>query len=290
MVVSPPDLVRGASGGDIPLLVDPPARRPRWWIEALVIVWLCWAYDLIANLAPLRQGAAIHHGRAILDLEAFLHLDPELTLDRWLAPHHTVALWVSTYYDNAHFVVTLAVVAWLWWRHPRQYRPLRTTLVLVNVIGFVVFVADPTAPPRLLPGHRIADVVASTEAFGSWHSGSLAHHANELAAMPSLHIAWAAWSALAVWTVLRSRRGAGLVWLYPLVTALAVLATGNHYLADVVAGAATLVIAAWLAPPWCRLASPLLLRLRVLWRSWPAAIDVDGASPTAGSGPPRRRR
>ena len=41
------------------------------------------------------------------------------------------------------------------------------------------------------------DVVSSSHAFGNFHTGSLASHANELAAMPSLHMAWAAWCALA---------------------------------------------------------------------------------------------
>ncbi|MDQ2728146.1 MAG: phosphatase PAP2 family protein [Actinomycetota bacterium] len=249
MAVSPVDLGQGSQDEVIaqPLVdvdLDRAPRRSRWYLEALVIVWLMWAYDLIANLAHLRLAAAIADGRSILHLEAVLHIDPERTLDRWLTGHHTIGLWVATYYDNAHFVVTLAVIVWLWWRHPLRYRRLRTTLVLVNVIGFVVFWLYPTAPPRMLSGAHIGDVVAGTGAIGSWHSGQLAQHANELAAMPSLHMAWAAWSALAVWLVLRRHhRWALLVWAYPVATALAVLATGNHYLLDVVAGLATLVVA-----------------------------------------------
>ena len=69
------------------------------------------------------------------------------------------------------------------------YRPLRNSLVLVNVLGFVVFWRFPVAPPRMLDG--FTDVVASTHAFGSWHTGALASHANQVAAMPSLHMAWA---------------------------------------------------------------------------------------------------
>ncbi len=58
------------------------------------------------------------------------------------------------------------------------------------MLAFVVFWRYPVAPPRMLPG--FTDVVASTHAFGSWHTGALASQANQLAAMPSLHIAWAA--------------------------------------------------------------------------------------------------
>jgi hypothetical protein len=102
----------------------------------------------------------------------------------------------------------------------------------------VVFWLYPMAPPRLLPGVGFVDVVAATGSPGSTHSGPLAQHANELAAMPSLHLAWAVWTAWAAWRMLRGRRFAAAVWAYPVVTAAVVLATGNHFVADVVAGAA----------------------------------------------------
>lgn len=218
-----------------PLIASRPhAERSKWWVEVLVIVWLCWVYDAITNLAPLRVHAALVHGRDVLELEQTLHIDPEHTLDRWLAGHHTLGLVISDYYDNAHFVVTLGLLGWLWWRRADIYRPLRNSLVLVNVIAFVVFWRFPVAPPRMLPG--FVDVVASTGAIGSWHTGSLASHANELAAMPSLHIAWAVWCTLALWQISRRTWVRVLAVIYPCMTAVAVLATGNHYVLDIVGG------------------------------------------------------
>jgi diacylglycerol O-acyltransferase len=248
-------------------------RRPRWWWEALVLVWLLWVYDAISNLAPLRKAAALDNAQDAWDLERDLHLDPERTLNHWLAAHHTLGLWVSDYYDNAHFVVTLAVIGWLWWRHYDVYGRLRTSLVLTNVIGFLVFWLYPMAPPRLLPNAHIIDVVAATHALGSWHSGTLASagNANELASMPSLHLAWAAWSAWAVWQVLPRRRFTFLVFAYPLLTTYAVLATGNHYLFDVLAGVCTLVVAVVIAD---RLPSAATVRKRVAsqasWQQQPS--------------------
>jgi hypothetical protein len=227
-----------------------PVRRPRWWVEVLVIAWLLWMYDAINNLAPLRQAAAFVHARQILDIERVLHLDPEMAMDRWLDHHHTLALVLSNYYDNAHFVITLVLVGYLWWKAPALYRPLRTGLVLINVIGMTVYWAFPTAPPRLFEPWAFSDVVASTHAFGSWHSGSLATAANQFAAMPSLHMAWACWSALAAWRLLGRRPWAALVWLYPAVTTLAVLATGNHFVLDVVAGVVTFGAATVIADRW----------------------------------------
>ena len=206
-----------------------------------MVVWLGWVYDAITNLAPLRQAAALAHGRGILDLERSLRIDPEHSLDRWLGAHHTLGLALSDYYDNAHFVVTLGLLGWLWWRRADLYRPLRNMLVLVNVLAFVVFWRYPVAPPRMLTG--FTDVVAASGAIGSWHTGSLASHANELAAMPSLHIAWAVWCTLVVWRLSELRWLRALAVAYPFMTGFAVLATGNHYVLDLFGGLLTIAAA-----------------------------------------------
>jgi hypothetical protein len=218
-----------------------PRARPRWWLELLTIAWLCWLYDAVTNLAPLRLQPALAHAAGVLNLEQALHLDPELGLDRWLAGHHTLGLVVSDYYDNAHFIVTLGLLGWLWWRRADIYRPLRNSLVLVNLIGFTVFWLYPVAPPRMLNG--FIDVVSSTHAIGSWHTGALASHADELAAMPSLHISWAVWCSLALWRISRRRWVRALAVLYPGATAFAVVATGNHFVLDLVAGVAAIGLA-----------------------------------------------
>jgi hypothetical protein len=226
----------------------PAYKRTRWWVEALVIAWLCWVYDAVTNLAHLRLQTALAHGRGVLRLEQALRLDPERSLDRWMAAHPTIGLVVSDYYDNAHFIVTLGLLGWLWWRRADVYRPLRNVLVLVNVLAFVVFWRYPVAPPRMLPG--FIDVVASTHAIGSWHTGALATHANELAAMPSLHIAWAVWCTVVTWRICTRRWVRGLAAVYPCLTAFAVLSTGNHYVLDVLGGLATFALSLLLVRCW----------------------------------------
>lgn len=218
----------------------PAQLRARWWVELLTIAWLCWVYDAVNDLAPLRLGVALRHGRDVLSLERSLGIDPERSLDHWLAGHHMLAIVLSDYYDNAHFLVTLGLLGYLYWRRADLYRPLRSTLVLINVIGFAVFWLYPVAPPRLLGG--FTDVVASTHAFGSWHTGSLASEANQLAAMPSLHIAWALWCTMALWQMSSRTWLRVLAVVYPCMTAFAVLSTGNHYVLDMLGGAATMAV------------------------------------------------
>jgi membrane-associated phospholipid phosphatase len=254
-------------------------ERTRWWVEALAIAWLCSLYDTITNLAPLRMQAALGHAQALLHLEQSLHLDPELGLDRWLAGHHTLGLVISDYYDNAHFVVTLGLLGLLWWRRTDLYRPLRNSLVLVNLLAFIAFWRYPVAPPRMLKG--FTDIVASTHAIGSWHTGALASHANELAAMPSLHMAWAAWCAMALWQLSRRRWVRAVAVLYPCLTAIAVLATGNHFVLDIFGGLAAMALAALIVRLLSRRSqSPALARWRALpmlgrGRGAPSAAKAD---------------
>ncbi|HYB23293.1 MAG TPA: phosphatase PAP2 family protein, partial [Solirubrobacteraceae bacterium] len=166
-----------------------------------------------------------------------------------------LALAISDYYDNAHFIVTLGLLGLLWWRRADIYRPLRSVLVLVNVLAFGVFWLFPVAPPRLLPG--FVDVVATTHAVGSWHTGELASVANQYAAMPSLHIAWALWCTLVAWRMWPQRWVRALATLYPCMTAFAVLATGNHYVLDLLGGLVTIGAALAIVRPFERRAQPL---------------------------------
>jgi PAP2 superfamily len=227
--------------------------RPRWWVELITIVWLAWVYDLVNNLAPLRYRLAIGHAEGVLRLERTLYLDPEGTLNRWLAHHHSLAVVSSYYYDNAHFIVTLGLLGWLWWKRADIYRPMRAALVLMNVIGLAVFWLYPLAPPRMLRG--FSDVVASTGTVGEWHSGALASAANQLAAMPSLHMAWAAWCGVVIWQLSSRVWVRALALLYPCLTCVAVLATGNHFLLDVFGGVAAAALAFTLVRPVTRAGS-----------------------------------
>ncbi len=246
--------VRVAADARAALAARTPART-RWWVELAAIAWLLWVYDAITNFAPLRLSVALGNARGVLHLERLLHIDPEMTLDRWLAAHRTLGLVIADYYDNAHFVVTLSVLGYLWWKRADLYRPLRNSLVLVNVIGFVVFWRFPVAPPRMLDG--FIDVVAKTDAFGSWHTGALASQANQVAAMPSLHIAWAGWCTIALWRISERRWLRALALAYPCLTAFAVLATGNHFLLDIVGGLLALALSIWLVGSPDRLAGRL---------------------------------
>ncbi len=229
------------------------ARSPLL-LELTWLVFLVWIYDWLQDLAPLRRTLAFANAHSVLSLETRLGLDPERALDHWLSHHNVLAFVASNFYSNAIFAVTFAFAAYLWWARPDLYRPLRNDLVLANLIGFAVFWAFPVAPPRMLPG--FIDVVVKAGGLGAWHD-TLIRHADQFAAMPSMHLGYAVWCALVAWRLARhraSRRTALAFGLgYPLLTTLVVMGTGNHYLLDVVAGTATVVLAVFMIevlPGW----------------------------------------
>jgi hypothetical protein len=212
-------------------------REQAWLLlDLLVVTWLIWLFDAINNLAPVRQGLAVRNGNSVLALERSLDLDPEHALNAALARHHTLSEIVVFWYENVHIVVTLALFAWLWWRRADALGVLRATLVIVNLIALAVFWSFPVAPPRMLSGAYV-DLVARIHDLPVWQIGATALHSNQLCSMPSLHIAWATWSAIGVWQLSTRRWLRALACGYPVITTYAVMATANHYLLDALAGA-----------------------------------------------------
>jgi hypothetical protein len=239
-------------------------RRPALLGELIVVLVLVKVYDQVRRLEVAQARPALHNARDVLAIERWLHLDLELAGNRWLIGHHTLLLVASWWYQLAHLTVTLAVLGWCYLRRPDAYRGARNALVLTNVVGLVVFYLYPVMPPRLLPGAGYVDAVAAA-GFGSSHTGPVP--ADQYAAMPSLHLAWAVWTA-SVGMLLLSRYRVRVLWLlYPVLTAAGVVLTANHYVLDVFAGVAVAVVAL--------LASRLQITLR---RSRTARTQAPGTS------------
>jgi len=92
----------------------------------------------------------------------------------------------------------------------------------------------PVAPPRMLPRTGLVDtgVLYHQSAYASVGG----FNADQLSAMPSVHVGWAILVATAVIGTARSR-WRWLAVLYPVLTTLAVVVTANHFWLDgIVAG------------------------------------------------------
>jgi membrane-associated phospholipid phosphatase len=210
-------------------------KRPHLLGELLIIFVLLRVYDMARARAEVRQGPALLHGQAILDLERWLRIDVEHPANLWVTSHHALMLLASYFYQFAHVTVTLTVLGWCWVKRPAIYRAARNALVITNIVGLTVFLLLPVAPPRLLPGEGFVDAVALA-GFGTTHGGPVP--ADQYGALPSLHLAWAVWATVIAMRMLASSRHRRLCWLYPVLVTVGVVVTGNHYLLDAVAGTA----------------------------------------------------
>jgi hypothetical protein len=226
--------------------------RPALLGELAVVFGLVVAYDRIRDFAQARPTVSAVDGARVLDAERLLHLDIERWLNLWLAGHETLAVVASWYYQLLHLSVTMTVLLACYIFRPDVYRAARNALVSISVIGLMIFWVFPVAPPRLLPGGGYVDTAVATGVVGLVDSAS----ANPFAAMPSLHLAWAVWSAMFAAVLIRRRSVRLLLYAYPVVTTIVVMATANHYLLDAVAGAVLALIAGWVCLRRQAVASP----------------------------------
>lgn len=215
--------------------------RPRLLGELALVAALLVVYDRVRSLAAVRPSVAVSHGWAIFDAEGAVHLRFEAALNAWLTGQGFVRAVAVDYYQFLHLAVAMSVLAFCYLRHPAVYRPARNALVLTNVVGLVVFALYPAAPPRLLPGAGFVDSVAQA-GFGVSH-GPIP--ADQYGAMPSLHLAWATWVAVTGLAMVRGWWLRGLFVAHPLLTAIAVVATANHYVLDVGSGVLVGLAASW---------------------------------------------
>ena len=217
-------------------------RRPAWWFELAVLGGGYLIYSWVADRAP--RGAALAHGRSIHDVERALHIDVEHPLNHWWSGGtHPVLVGGNLYYDLMHFIVPVATVLWIYFFRQQVYRRVRRPLVVASLAALAVFWLWPTAPPRLIPELHLYDTIARVHTLGGGGSHGMTASENPFAALPSLHIAWATWSAYAVWTATRHTLWRFLLALNVVVMAFLVVATGNHWVCDVLAGMAAVALA-----------------------------------------------
>jgi hypothetical protein len=127
---------------------------------------------------------------------------------------------------------------WLFFRHRDRYRQVRRVLALTTLVCLAIQLI-PVAPPRLLTGYGYVDTAEK------YHQSvyGLGFGADQLSAMPSVHVAWA---VLIAWATARIGRGPWR-WLgtaHAVLTVIVVVATANHFWADAIVAVAVLAVCA----------------------------------------------
>jgi hypothetical protein len=244
-VNSPP-----AEVGEEPAVATP--GRPNPLVELVFLLLWFLLFTRLDAAVGKDLAAATANALALQSIEHAVHLDIERGANGWLTGQLFLSH-LAVYLYRLYYVAVAAVLVWVFLRHAEVYRKVRRTMVAMMVLVLPVYWAVPMSPPRsALPG--AVDIVARYDILPqasreSWTSPS--HHT----AMPSLHVGWSLWCAYAVWTALRGThpRLALVSWLFPLLMAADVLATGNHYVLDLAGSIVLLAASIGAASVWGRL-------------------------------------
>ncbi len=204
--------------------------------EAGVVVGLYALWQLAGNLAVGGYHLALGHGWWIWHTERTLRLPSEVAVQRLVLPHPLLSEAANFYYATMHFGMLIAMLVWLYARHRDGYSGVRNVMAASTAICLCISFI-PVAPPRLLSGTGVVDLAAryGESVYGA--VGARGAGADQLSAMPSVHVAW---SLIVAWAVITRTRShwRWLIVLHPLVTVFVVVATGNHYWADGIVAAA----------------------------------------------------
>ena len=241
-------------------------HRVYWWKEALIVAAFylvySWTRNQFGSNAIAADGVpeqAFNNAEKVIRLERFVGLYHEETLQDLFLPWRAFIQFWNTWYGTAHFFVTIVVFALLFWKRPGVFPQWRNSLAFMTALAIVGFALFPLMPPRLLDapcdeyggaciasglrgdpdeGASFGYVDTLAEYGGPWSfdNETMTDISNQYAAMPSMHIGWSMWCAVATWPLLRRRWQRVVVMLYPLITLFCIIVTANHYWIDGVGG------------------------------------------------------
>jgi len=253
-------------------------HRVYWWKELIIVAVFYGVYSWTRNLfgsnaiaADGVPGQAFTNAERIIQWQLNISLFHEQTIQSWFLPYRWFIQFWNTYYGTMHFVVTIAVFVLLYLKRADVFPQWRNTLAAMTALAIIGFAWFPLMPPRLLDEPcpipaTIAEVTDARSSFGgaciesdlrpdggfgfvdtladfggpwSFDSDTMASISNQYAAMPSLHIGWSTWCAIAVWPLLRRKRAKTLALLYPAATLFCIVVTGNHFWLDGIGGLLT---------------------------------------------------
>lgn len=201
------------------------------------------AYSATRLLASGSPAPALARAQDLLGFEDVVGLDVEHALNAAFTRLDWIGIGASYYYATAHYVVTAAVLVWLYRQGAQRYGAARRALVIATLLGLLCYLLLPMTPPRLTGGY--VDVLALHGDVGWWGGeasapSGLGGLTNQLAAFPSLHAGWALWVALVLHRFApagaRGRVWRAFGWTHALLTAVVVVGTGNHWVLDVLLG------------------------------------------------------
>jgi hypothetical protein len=214
-------------------------------VQLAVVLGAFGAYEAARLAMEPNWAQAFANANRIEYVEQVVGFAWEQSLQRaFLALPNLVAAF-NLFYFIGHFLITAIFFVWLYHRSREGFRSFRNGFLAATAIAVVIHWLYPTAPPRLA-GVGLQDTLLMLSGIdiGSPHSSA---PSNPVAAVPSLHAAYALGVGIGMIRYARSHviRIAGAI--YPPLVVLTIVVTGNHFVLDAIAGMAVLGVGFLLA-------------------------------------------
>jgi membrane-associated phospholipid phosphatase len=217
------------------------SRLPRGWGH-LALQFAFWmgfyaVYQAVRGIADRSVYDAFANGLWVIEAEERVGALFEPTLQRVVDSSNLLIAATSYTYWLSQFAIVGLTLLWVYFKHHDRFAGFRNWLIVANLVGLVGYLVMPTAPPRMYPAWGFVDTLAQHSSVNH-ESGLISFAANPYAAMPSLHAMDALIVGIVMFGVCRSVL-ARILWLaWPAWVWFSVMATGNHYWLDCLAGAA----------------------------------------------------
>jgi hypothetical protein len=179
------------------------------------------------------RSRAVRNAERIVALERRLRIDMEPAVQQALVRRKRIIGALNTSYMTLNVLITVGALVRLHARRHPEYHRMRGAAVFATLAAQPAFLLFPTAPPRKLPGFTDTMREVSRIDLDGRHISKLY---DPIAAMPSIHLAYAVVSAAAIRSTASSPITKALVCAYPPAVFATVVATANHYVLDAVAG------------------------------------------------------
>ena len=212
-----------------------------WWAEITFVVIFYVVYSTIRNANQGSPNVAREHAYQLMRWQESLGINVEHAIHRWALDIKPLIIASNYFYGSLHFIVTTAVMVFLYHKFSDDYPLYRNTLAIATGLALIGFAFWPLMPPRLLPhSFGFVDTLDKYPTFWSFKRGAINKISNQFAAMPSVHCAWALWCTCVLVPRVKHTWAKVLAILYPVGTITAIVLTANHYFLDAVGGFAVL--------------------------------------------------
>jgi len=151
--------------------------------------------------------------------------------------------YLTFYVYISHFWAIFVLAFFIWLKRKEKFQLFSWSFLLLCMMGFITYLLFPQMPPWLASEKGYIEKIDKlvneiAEKIGVGEFFTFAYYLinpNPVAAMPSLHAAWALYVSLFIFYLFGGLKTIP-IFLYPLSLSFALIYSGEHYFIDIVMG------------------------------------------------------